>query len=247
MLQEERQKLILQQISLHHKVLSGDLCTLLNVSLDTVRRDLVELEKDGKIIKVHGGAISKTFHQPFQQPAVYALEEKKIIARKALSLIQNGMSILTGGGTIMLELARMIPENLTGTLFTVSPLVALEVAQRSTVNVILLAGQLAPNSYICTGSSVISQLSEIQVDLCFIGTNGLSTTEGLTDYEWETVQVKKALVKSSKKVAVLSISEKLETNHKLQVCKISALDYLFTDLDPTDPRLQKYAQTLKIS
>lgn len=242
MLQEERQKIILEQITLHHKVLSNDLCVLLNVSLDTVRRDLAELEKEGKIVKVHGGALSKTFHQPFQQPAVYAQEEKKRIAEKALKLIQNGMTILAGGGTIMLELAKLIPADLNGTFFTVSPLVALEVAQRSSVNVILLAGQLSRNSYICTGASVISQLSEVRVDLCLVGTNGISIEEGLTDYDWETVQVKKAIIKSSKKIAVLSISEKLGTNHKLQVCKLNAIDYLLTELDPKHKKLEKYNQ-----
>lgn len=246
MLQEERQKIILQQITLHHKVLSTELCVLLDVSLDTVRRDLAELEKDGKIVKVHGGALSKTFHQPFQQPAVYAQEEKKRIATKALKLIQDGMSILTGGGTIMLELAKLIPADLNGTFFTVSPLVALEVAQRSNVKVILLAGQLSPNSYICTGSSVISQLAEIQVDLCFLGTNGLSIEQGLTEYDWETVQIKKALIRSSKKVAVMCIAEKLDTNHKLQVCKLNAIDYLATELDPQDEILKQYSRLFKI-
>lgn len=246
MLQEERQNLILQEINLHNKVLSNDLCILLDVSLDTIRRDLAELEKNGKIIKVHGGALSKNFHQPFQQPAIYAKEKKKEIARKAVAFIQDGMSILAGGGTIILELAKMIPENLKGTFFTVSPLVALEVAQRSSVDVILLAGKLAPNAYVCTGSTVISQLSEIQVDLCFLGTNGISIHGGVTDYDWEIVQVKKALIKSSKKLALLSIAEKLDTNHKLQVCNLNSIDYLITELEPDDQKLSGYSQVLKV-
>lgn len=246
MLQEERQNLILQEINLHNKVLSSDLCILLDVSLDTIRRDLAELEKNGKIIKVHGGALSKNFHHPFQQPAIYAKEKKKEIARKAVALIQDGMSILAGGGTIMLELAKMIPENLKGTFFTVSPLVALEVAQRSSIDVILLAGKLAPNAYVCTGSTVISQLSEIQVDLCFLGTNGISIHGGVTDYDWEIVQVKKALIKSSKKLTLLSIAEKLDTNHKLQVCNLNSIDYLITELAPDDQKLSDYSQVLKV-
>jgi len=246
MLQEERKNIILQQINLHNKVLSNDLCILLNVSLDTVRRDLTELENNGKLIKVHGGAISKTFNQPFQQAAVYAQEKKIEIAKKALSLIQNGMSILTGGGTIMLELARMIPEELKGTFFTVSPLVALEVAQRSGIDVILLAGQLAPNSYICTGSSIISQLSEIEADICFLGANSLSPQKGLSDYDWEIVQVKKALIRSSKKIALMSIAEKLNTDQKLQICKLSAIDVLITELEPDNEKLLAYSERVRL-
>ncbi len=246
MLQEERQRIIIQQINLHHKVLSADLVALLNVSLDTIRRDLAELEKEGKIIKVRGGAISKFFHQPFQQQAVYAQEEKKKIAAKALSFIQDGMIILAGGGTIMLELAKIIPHDLKGMFLTISPLVALEVAQRSTVDVILLAGQLAPNSYICTGASVVSQLSEIRVDLCFLGANAISAERGVTDYDWEVVQVKKALIRSAKKLCILSIGERLDTSQKLQVCNLNSADYLITELNPDHKRLDSYHRQIRI-
>jgi DeoR/GlpR family transcriptional regulator of sugar metabolism len=246
MLIEERQNYILKQINLYNKVHTADLCTQLNVSLDTIRRDLAELEKSGKLVKVHGGAISKSFHYPFQQPAVYAREKKKDIAKKALELIEDGMILLAGGGTVMLELARMIPENLKGTLFTVSPLVALEVAQRSTVEVILIGGQLSRNSYICTGSFVIRQLSEIRVDLCFLGTNGISLNEGVTDLDWEVVQVKKEMIKSAKKLAVLSIAEKLGSLQNLSVCSLNDVDYLITELNPDDPKLSKYAKIFKV-
>lgn len=246
MLQEERHQLILQQINLHKKALTSDLCRLLNVSLDTVRRDLIELEKNGKIVKVHGGAISTNFHHPFQQQEVYARSEKKEIAQKALRLIKDGMIILTGGGTVMLELARIIPENLKGTLFTVSPLVALEIAQRSTVDVILLAGRLSRNTYICTGASVVSQLSELRVDLCLMGTNGLSLEKGITDYDWEVVQIKKAMLKSAEQTALLCISEKLGIAHKIQVCPLNSIHYLFTELDPGEERLQGYSGVFKI-
>jgi DeoR/GlpR family transcriptional regulator of sugar metabolism len=246
MLQEERQNFILQQINLHNKVLTADLCQLMKVSLDTVRRDLSELEKKGRIEKVHGGAISTTFHQPFQQPAVYAKSEKQEIARKALSLMKDGMVFLTGGGTVMLELARMIPSTLKGTFFTVSPLVALEVAQRSSIEVILLSGRVSRNAYICTGATVVSQLSELRVDLCLIGTNGLSINEGVTDNDWEVVQVKKAMLKSAEKTALLSISEKLATVQRMQVCPLNSIHYLITELDPADEDLIPYKKCFDI-
>ncbi|MFO7256259.1 MAG: DeoR/GlpR family DNA-binding transcription regulator [Bacteroidota bacterium] len=246
MLQEERQRFILQRINLHHKVLTSDLCQLLNVSLDTVRRDLTELERKGKLVKVHGGALSNMFHYPYQQPEVYAREEKIAIARKALSLIKDGMVILAGGGTVMLELARLFPENLKGTFFTVSPLVALEVTQRSTVEVILLGGRLARNSYICTGSSVVSQLAELRADLCLMGTNGIALKEGITDNDWEVVQVKKAMVRCAESTAVLTISEKLGTAQRMQVCPLSSIDHLITELRPEDERLKEFSKLFKV-
>ena len=246
MLSEERHKFILQEIQRDHKVIVTDLCESLNVSMDTIRRDLKELEKKGKVMKVHGGAVSPTCHYPFQQQEVYAKEQKQGVARKASKLLKNGMTILAGGGTVMLELARMLPQNLTGTFFTVSPLVALEVAQRSSVEVILLSGKLSRHSYICTGSSVISQLTEIKADLCLIGTNGVSIKDGVTDSDYEVAQVKKAMLKCSEESALLCISEKLETVQKVQVCRLKDLAYLCTELESNHLKLKKYKDAVKI-
>lgn len=246
MLQEERQNIILNQINLHNKVLTTELCKVLKVSIDTVRRDLKELEEAGKIVKVHGGAISKSFHLPFQPPKVYAKQEKALIAEKALSLIKSGMSILGGGGTIMLELARMFPKDMEGTFFSVSPLVALEIAQRSKMKVILLGGQVTYDSYICSGASVISQLSEIRVDLCLLGANGLSVKEGLTETDWEVAQVKKEMLKVSNKVAVLSIAERLDTIQKIKVGTLKSVNCLITELSVADKRLSRYSQMVNL-
>jgi DeoR/GlpR family transcriptional regulator of sugar metabolism len=246
MLQKERQGIIVNHLNLHHKVTTAKLCKLLKVSLDTVRRDLAELHNEGKIVKVHGGAMSKSFDIPFQPKEVYAKDEKKEIARKALALIKDGMIILCGGGTIMLELARMIPKGLRASFFTVSPLVALELTERSNANVMLVGGQLSRNAYICTGSQVISQLSEIKADLCLLGANALSAKEGATEYDWEIAQVKKALIKSAAKSAILCLSEKLGTAQKMQICTLSSVDYLITELKPTDKRLVKYSRGVKV-
>ena len=246
MLREERQGYILNQIQLHSRVRTTDVCSALQVSLDTVRRDLTELEKEGKLRKGHGGAVSTLFHYPFQQTEIYARDKKQMIARKALQLIRDDMVLLLAGGTVMLELARMIPEDLKGTIFTVSPLVALEIAQRSTVEVLLLAGKVARNSYICTGSSVIRQLSEIHADLCFLGTNGLTVREGLTDHDWEVVQIKKSMLQSAKKTAVLSISEKIGSVQNLQVCNLMSIDYLVTELPDTDDLLKPFGNLCRI-
>ena len=240
MLQEERHRLIVEQLSRDKRVLTDELSRTMKVSVDTVRRDLIELEKAGKLSRVHGGAISVDFNTPFQQKEVYAQKEKTQIARKAMSLIKDGMTLLMGGGTVMLEVARLLPENMNITVFTVSPLVALEVAQRTSINVILLAGKVSRNSYICTGASVVTQLSDIRADLCLMGTNGFSIKDGVTDYDWEVVQVKKAMIKQSERTALLSISEKKDISHKLRVGALHSIHYLITELAPGDPVFAAY-------
>lgn len=246
MLQEERHQFILQQLAASKKVHSDELSRLLKVSIDTIRRDLIELERSGKLLRVHGGAIAIDFHNPFQPEEVYARKEKIIIAKKALDLVKDGMTLLAGGGTVMLEFARLLPENFQGTLFTVSPLVALEAAQRSTVEVILLSGQLSRNAYICTGASVVRQLLDIRADLCLMGTPGFSIKDGITDFDWEVVQVKKAMIQSAERAALLSIAEKKDIVHKLRVCALHEIDYLITERAASDEQFAGYKMHCKV-
>lgn len=246
MLKEERKSYILRQINLHNRALSADLSTELNVSEDTIRRDLNELAESGKVTKVYGGALSKSYQYPFQENEVYAREAKKVIGIKATKLIKPGMTILAGGGTTMLEFAKYFPKNLQCTLFTISPLVALEMAERSSAQVILIGGELAKNSNVTIGSQVINQLSEIKVDLCLLGTNSLSAKEGVTDSDWEVIQIKKAMMNCSEKTAILSIAEKLNSVQKMKVCSLSSIHYLITDLDPENELLNAFTKQVNV-
>src|SRR5690242_16924284 len=119
MLKKERQAYILRQVNLHNRVLSSSLCQEINVSEDTIRRDLQELSEEGKVIKVHGGALSPFYSQVYYSPkTVYSRPQKTIIAQKAVSLISDGMFILTSGGSTILELARALPPQLKATFIT---------------------------------------------------------------------------------------------------------------------------------
>ena len=103
MLKRERQAYILHQVNLHNKVLSSSLSEEINVSEDTIRRDLQELADEGKIIKVHGGALSQSFNYiNYPSSKVYSHDHKRNIARKVVNYIKDGMFILTTGGTTCL-------------------------------------------------------------------------------------------------------------------------------------------------
>jgi len=241
MLKEERHKAILREINLHNKVLSTDLSEQLDVSEDTIRRDLNELSEQGLILKVHGGAMSKTFHYPFNgQNHVYALEAKQAIADKVITLFKKDMLILVEGGTTIMEVAKKIPADLQATFLTVSPQVALVLAEHENIEVITVGGRLAKNANIHTGASVINELASLKPDLCVIGTNGISLEEGLTDSDWEIVQVIKAMIRAAKKVAVVTIAEKFNTVQKIKIADITGIDYLVTELPPGSPVLAAY-------
>lgn len=240
MLKKERHSLIIKEINLHNKVLSSDLALQLNVSEDTIRRDLNEMDEAGEIVKVHGGALSRSYHYPFQHNDIYAADAKKSIAAKAIGLIKDGMVILTGGGTTVIEMVRMLPHTLTATIFTISPLVALQLADHPLITVILIGGPFSKNSQVCIGAQVVNYLSEIRFDICYLGTNGISIGDGVTDSDLDIVQVKKAMIKASNKFVVMCISEKLNTAQRIRVCELYQIDCLITDLNPDDNALNAY-------
>jgi len=240
MLKKERHDFIMRQINLHNRVLTSDLVQLLAVSEDTIRRDLQELVDEGKLFKVHGGALSKSYHSSFDDSTVYARDSKICIAKKAISLVKDGMVVLTGGGTTILEFVKQLPQNLEATFFTISPLVAVELAKYDNIEVILIGGLFSKNSQVTYGGQVITQLSEIKADLCMMGTSALHPSDGLTDTYWEINQLKKAMIACSRKTAVLCISEKLDISLRLKVCPIENISFLITELDGAHDALAGY-------
>lgn len=240
MLKKERHAFIIQQLNIHNKVLSSDLSVQLNVSEDTVRRDLQELSEVGNLLKVHGGALSNSFHFTLQNNQIYSLTEKKSIAQKAASLITDGMFVLLSGGTTIRELVKTLPPNLNATFITVSIPIALELMNHPGSEVIFIGNKLLKSAQLAVGAEVVQRLGQIRADICFLGTNSIDAEEGITDLEWEVIEVKQAMIRASKKVVSLAISEKLNSVQRLKVCAIEEVDVLITELDAEDERLKPY-------
>jgi DeoR/GlpR family transcriptional regulator of sugar metabolism len=242
MLKKERQALILREVNIHNRVVLSDLSNVLSVSEDTVRRDLQELADAGKIVKVRGGALSKSYHvYSYQENEIYAYQEKTIIARKAISLLRDDMLVLISGGSTNLEIARILPPDLRVIFLTISLSTAMQLLEHPNAETIFLGGQLSKTAKISVGGDVVAQLNQIKPDLCLLGTNALDPTHGLTDTEWEVVTIKKAMIKSAAKTVLLSISEKLGTVQKIKICDLDEADILITELEPEHTALQAYA------
>ena len=240
MMKKERQMLIMKQINLHNRALSSDLSVSLNVSEDTIRRDLNELSEAGKLVKVHGVALSKSYQFNYSTTQAYAASAKQAIAQKAVTLIKNNMFVVIGGGTTVSELIHQIPIDISATFFTVSLLTALQLCDHANATVIFVGGTIAKTSQISSGGEVISRLADIHADLCILGANGISFNEGITETDMETVQVKRAMMKASKQTAILTISEKLDTVQRLRVCDLDEVNYLVTELEAGSMDLKAY-------
>src|SRR5690606_39503355 len=119
-------------------------------------------------------------------------------------------------------------------------------AEKDNIEVFLLGGKLSRNTNIVTGSQAINELSDLHVDLYLLGTNSLSIEEGITNSAWEVVQIKRAMIKCSKNLAILCIAEKLNSNQKMRVAPLRDVTYLVTDLDPKHPKLREFAHQIEV-
>jgi DeoR/GlpR family transcriptional regulator of sugar metabolism len=229
MLKEERHAFILHEVNLHNKVLSADL------------RHLQQLADDGKIIKVHGGALSPSFHSGHHTPKeLYGYKQKSIIAQKAVSLIKDGMFILSSGGTTIIELARALPPALHATFISGSIPALFEYSSHPNIEVIAIGDKVSKNSKITVGPEAISKIKEIKADLCFLGVNAINVETGMSDNDWDVVQIKKAMIESTRKLVCLTISEKINSQQPIQVCDIKRIDTLITELTADDELLKPY-------
>ncbi len=245
MKKKQRHQIILDEVHLHNRVLLTDLSGILKVSMDTVRRDLKELDELKKLKKVHGGAVSNGFNfYTDRKREVYKQDNKFIIAKKGLSLIHSGNVILISGGSTNLELVKLISNTPNLTFFTPSLTMAISLLNNISEDskVIFIGGKLSKSSQLATGGGAIAVLSEIKADICFLGTGYLDINDGITAIDWEIAQLKKAMIKASKKVVSLTISEKLNTSNRYKICEISIIDTLVTELDSEDEELTKFRE-----
>lgn len=238
-MKEERQNIILREVRLHNKVLLNDMAQILDVSADTVRRDIIELDNQNKLKRIHGGAEAITYH-PYNSHEIFLHEEKKKIAAKAAPLVKNDSVSLISGGTTNLELVRHLDNELSATFFTPSLPLATQLLNHDGIEVIFLGGKVSKTAQIALGGNVINTIRGIRFDNCFLGTSYLDQEKGLTEVDYEVMQLKRAMIDSANRVISLSISQKLGTVQRYNVCSLDEIDTLVTELDPNDLALQAY-------
>ncbi len=241
MLKQTRHDYILNEVRIRNRVLLVDIATHLSVSEDTIRRDLKELDKAGQLRKVHGGAVAKSFYPfTYHKEDIYDHPNKLVIAKKAAALIEPKQVVLITGGTTNLELVTELPESLTATFFTPSLQVATQLAQHPNVEAILIGGKVSHEAQIALGADAINTLSQIRADICFLGTGFLDASQGLSEFDWEVVQLKKAMIRAAKRIVSLTLSAKLNSSSRYQVCPIQSIQTLVTELSPDNELLLPY-------
>lgn len=157
-LKEERHQHILELLGSEGRVLAADLSNRYSVSEDTIRRDLRELARAGKIQRVHGGALPRRAEAvPFVSRQQIDIESKTGIARAAADMIRDGQVVLIDGGTTNLRIASYLSRERSTTIVTNSPPLALALADHPKVSVLMLGGNLHKEARVTTGIETIRE------------------------------------------------------------------------------------------
>jgi DeoR/GlpR family transcriptional regulator of sugar metabolism len=210
MLTAQRKQLILRRLAAHGQIVAADLAAELGTSEDTIRRDLRELAQQGKLQRVHGGALpTSAATGDLQVRQQVSAGEKLALARHGAGLIRPGQLVMLDGGTTAIQLARQLPAELRATIVTHSPNVAVELAAHRHIEIIVLGGRLFRHSMVNLGASVIEAASRFRADLFFMGVTGVHPDAGLSTGDAEEADIKRALHARAAETIVLASSEKL--------------------------------------
>jgi DeoR/GlpR family transcriptional regulator of sugar metabolism len=212
MLAPSRHDAILGALAERGTVATADLAEQLRVSVDTVRRDLLELESAGRLRRVHGGAVRPApGPRRFSDRAREDRAGKAIVGELGARLVTPGGVVALGGGTTALELAQRLEPGLSATLVTASPDVALALRDRPDLDVIVLGGRLDRTSQTLVGPETIAQAETLRPDALIVGACSVHPEAGLTLRERDEAQVMRALAARAGRLIVLATTDKLGT------------------------------------
>ena len=234
---EERQQHILDRARAAGRVDVNSLAETLDVTPETVRRDLTILERHGVLRRVHGGAIPVErlgFEPGVETRTERNVAEKERIAKAALPHLPDEGTILLDAGTTTLRLAELIPRDHELTIVTNSLPIATMVAQHPGLSLYLLGGRVRGRTLAAVGAWVTDALSDVFVDVAFIGTNGLSVERGLTTPDQSEAAAKRAMITAARRSVVLTDHTKIGVDHFSRFAELSDIAAVITD-DGLDP------------
>lgn len=234
MLTSQRKQLILEKLEAEGQVQSTALSVHFSVSEDTIRRDLRELAAEGRLQRVHGGALpASSAVVPFAERKTVKMDAKKNVARKGAQLISAGQVVIIDGGTTTAELITFLPPDLQITVVTHSPSIALGLVDHPLIDVILIGGRLYKHSIVTVGAAAIEGIGNVHADLFFMGVTGIHPEAGLTTGDFEEACIKRAFSGRAAETIVLASPEKINTASSFAIGDVSLANTMVVE-DGTD-------------
>ena len=231
---EERHQAIAELVASRGRVAVTELASHFEVTTETVRRDLSQLEKLKLLRRVHGGAVSTRsvtmLEAQLPDRDQVNAEEKERIARAAVALLPDGGgTLLIDAGTTTARLAAHLPTSEHWTVITHAVPIAAQLAPLAHVELHLLPGRVRAATQAAVGHSTVEAIGQLRADLAFLGTNGISVRHGLSTPDPEEAATKRALVAGAERVVVLADASKVGQERTVRFADLDDVDVLVTD------------------
>jgi DeoR family fructose operon transcriptional repressor len=241
---EERQQWIVEHARAAGRVDVAAIADDLDVTTETIRRDLKALERHGLLRRVHGGAIPVErlgFEPGLAARDAVLTGEKERIAKRALAELPAEGSVLLDAGTTTARLAEALPLDRELVVVTNGLPIAMSLSSRPNVTVLLVGGRVRGRTLAAVDSWALGALQDTYVDVAFLGTNGLSVERGLTTPDPGEAAVKRAMIASARRTVLLADHSKVGVDHLARFASVDDVDVIVTDSGID----QQYAQRLR--
>ncbi len=229
----ERKKLILQRLHDYGRVRVVTLAADLRLSDETIRRDLASLEAEGRLRRVHGGAVDLsrlTGPEPtMTERHSVRVREKTMIARAAISLIPKEGSLFLESASTSLYVAQLLPPMPGLTVFTNGLHVAHALGERTDLTVVMIGGRVRRESLTTLDDWALAALDGLHVDLAFVGTLAFARGAGLTTPDLADAAVKRRCLSVADRTVLLAESPKFGVVSSCRYGDMDDIDVLVTD------------------
>jgi len=243
MLAPQRKQYLLKVLAETGQLIAKTVSEQLGLSEDTIRRDLRELASEGRLQRVHGGALpASPAVADFAGRRQLASEAKIAIGRAAAKMVRPGQIVILDGGTTTLQLARHLPPDLKATVVTHSPTIAVALVEHPSVEVVLIGGRLFKHSVVTVGAAAAEAIGRLRADLYFMGVTGIHPQAGLSTADLEESHIKRALSASAAETYVLVSAEKMNAASPYVIASITDIDGIIVERGIPEDALQPYRQ-----
>jgi DeoR family transcriptional regulator, aga operon transcriptional repressor len=229
--QAERLDAILTQLTDGGSVGVAELSDRLGASVATIRRDLERLEEQRLLTRTHGGAVALgvAYELPLRYKAGRHGEEKRRIAAAAAERVADGMAIALTGGTTTTEVARALVDRDGLTIVTNALNIASEAAIRPNLKLVVTGGWARSESYELVGPLAEQTLGSLNVDLAFLGVDGISGRGGLTTHHDVEAHTNLSMIERARRAVVVADGSKVGAASFVRICRVGDVGELITD------------------
>ncbi|MRH43759.1 DeoR family transcriptional regulator [Aquibacillus halophilus] len=232
MLVGERQHKIVEILNERKSIRVSELSNIFSVTEETIRRDLEKLEKDKKLSRSHGGAISvspsESLELPYSEREITNVKEKKEIALEAVKQVNEGDKIILDASTTAWYMAKALP-NIPITVLTNSIKVVMELSAKKEIAVISTGGILAPESLSYVGPLAESSLDSYHVNKAFISCKGLHIERGISESNEQQARIKKKMIDITDLVYIMIDHTKFGVQAFSRLSSLDKIDHVITD------------------